>query len=203
MSAGAVGALVGFRNPIKVADVVRRETPHVLVVGDSAAAFAKACNHARVEDPSSWYRCAGAKEANHAHGAGTVGCCVLDQHGRLAAASSTAGLFDTIPGRISDTAIVGAGIWCDQNVAVCCTGQGDYFIRTAAAAQLAASVGAGCRLDQSAAKRLDEVEALGGWGGLIALSARGEIVQQSRRFGMKRGRLSPDGQISVSVFDAP
>jgi isoaspartyl peptidase/L-asparaginase-like protein (Ntn-hydrolase superfamily) len=95
-----------------------------------------------------------------------------------------------MPGRISDTATIGAGIWCDRNVAVCCTGQGDYFIRTATAARLAASVRAGHPLQTSASDCLDEVERLGGWGGLVAVSASGEIVQTCRKFGMKGGSFS-------------
>lgn len=199
--AGAVGALAGFQNPVKVARLIMERTPHAALVGSGAAAFADDCACVRIEDPTSWYRSAGQDEANHAQGAGTVGCCVLDAAGGLAAASSTAGLFDKMQGRISDTATIGAGIWCDRNVAVCCTGQGDYFIRAAAAARLAALARTGRRLDQCAFNCLDEVTRLGGWGGLIALSAQGVIAQECRKYGMKRGWLSLGGHISVSVLD--
>ena len=49
---------------------------------------------------------------------GTVGAVVLDNEGRLAAATSTGGMTGKPDGRIGDTPIIGAGTWADQSVAV-------------------------------------------------------------------------------------
>lgn len=49
---------------------------------------------------------------------GTVGAVALDIHGNLAAANSTGGVTFKHPGRVGDTAIVGAGIYADDQVAV-------------------------------------------------------------------------------------
>jgi beta-aspartyl-peptidase (threonine type) len=199
--AGAVAALSGFQNPVLVARRVMEATPHVLLAAEGAAAFARAQGLEEVDDPKAWYTHAGADEANHAGSIhGTVGCCVLDAQGRLAAASSTAGLFDKMPGRVADTPIVGAGIWCDEAVAVCCTGQGDYFIRSAAAARAALLAQAGKPLRQAVSHALDEVERLGGWGGLIALNRDGEMALDVRRFGVKFASLSPAGLLDAGLL---
>lgn len=48
----------------------------------------------------------------------TVGAIALDIHGNLAAAGSTGGLTFKRKGRVGDTAIIGAGLAVDENVAV-------------------------------------------------------------------------------------
>ena len=112
--AGAVAALQGFRNPVVAARAVMDRTPHVMLAGNGAARFAAEQGLARVEDPEAWYTRAGQGEDNHPPSGlshGTVGCCVLDSQGRLAAATSTAGVFGKMPGRVGDTPIPAAGTW--------------------------------------------------------------------------------------------
>ena len=126
---------------------------------------------------------------------------VCDGEGRLAAATSTGGVFDKAPGRVGDTPLIGAGTWADSDVAVSCTGQGEYFIRTATAAQVAFRMRlAGESLDLAASAALDAVKALGGEGGLIAVSRTGEIAMPFVSEGMKRGALHLDGRIEVAAF---
>ena len=202
--AGAVAALQGFRNPVVAARAVMDKTPHVMLAGNGAAHFAQAQNLEPVTDPESWYTRAGKGEDNHPPGTlshGTVGVCVLDTHGRLAAATSTAGVFGKMPGRVGDTPIPAAGTWADDNAAVSCTGQGEYFIRVAAAARTAISVGAGQSLEQAAQATIDKIGALGGDGGLIALDREGRIADPYNSQGMKRAWLDTDGNIVVRVFN--
>ncbi|EWC46407.1 hypothetical protein DRE_04350 [Drechslerella stenobrocha 248] len=45
---------------------------------------------------------------------GTVGCVVLDNSGLIAAATSTGGLTNKVPGRIGDTPTPGAGFWAEE-----------------------------------------------------------------------------------------
>lgn len=167
-----------------------------------AEAFAAEQGFERVISPDEWYTRAGAEEANHARGSsGTVGCCVLDMQGRLAAASSTAGLFDKMPGRVADTPLIGAGLWCDREVSVACTGQGDYFIRTTAAARVAFGASlSGVSLRNAVRSALDTIERLGGWGGMVALNRCGEAVVEVRRFGVKYASLASDGIVDVGVL---
>src|SRR5690606_24546691 len=141
--------------------------------------FARDQGLQRVADPAAWFTHAGQGEDNHPPGTlshGTVGCCVLDDQGRLAAATSTAGVFGKMPGRVGDTPIPAAGTWADGSVAVSGTGQGEYFIRTAACAQVGWRVRSGQPLAEAARAVIDEIGALGGDGGLIALDREGNIA---------------------------
>ena len=201
--AGAVAALQGFRNPIVAARAVMDHTPHVMLAGEGAALFALDQGLEPIADEEAWFTRAGQGEDNHPPGTlshGTVGCCVLDSEGRLAAATSTAGVFGKMPGRVGDTPIPAAGTWADANVAVSGTGQGEYFIRVAACAQLGWRVAGGQALAEAARAVIDEIGGLGGDGGLIALDRDGAIAHPFNSQGMKRAWLTPAGEIGVEVF---
>lgn len=201
--AGAVAALQGFRNPVVAARAVMDRTPHVMLAGEGAALFAHDQGLEPIGDEEAWFTRAGQGEDNHPPGVlghGTVGCCVLDSQGRLAAATSTAGVFGKMPGRVGDTPIPAAGTWADDHAAVSCTGQGEYFIRVAAAARTAFGVAAGQTLADSAQATIDRIGGLGGDGGLIALDRAGNISHPFNSQGMKRAWLTVDGEIGVEVF---
>jgi L-asparaginase/beta-aspartyl-peptidase (threonine type) len=201
--AGSVAALEGFASPISAARAVMETTPHVMFVGAGAAALAEARGLERVADPDAWFTHAGGGE-NRAPtdlATGTVGCVALDETGTLAAATSTAGVFGKPLGRVGDCPVVGAGVWADPRVAVSCTGAGEMFLRAAAAVQVAHRVRfAGETLASAAAAALAEVEALGGDGGLIAVTADGQVTMPYNSQGMKRAALLPDGTIVCDVF---
>jgi isoaspartyl peptidase/L-asparaginase-like protein (Ntn-hydrolase superfamily) len=207
--AGAVAALQGFKSPITAARAVMEQTPHVMLAGEGAADFAREQGLEAIDDPEAWFTRAGADEDNHAPGArrsglahGTVGCVVLDAQGRLAGATSTGGVFDKLPGRVGDTPIIASGTWADELVAVSSTGTGEFFIRTAAAVQVAHRLRwAGEDLATAARGPLDQIGALGGDGGLIAVSRTGEIAMPYNSQGMKRAALYPDGRITSASFE--
>lgn len=202
--AGAVAALQGFRNPVVAARAVMDRTPHVMLAGEGAALFALDQGLEPIADEEAWFTRAGKGEDNHPPGTlshGTVGCCVLDAQGRLAAATSTAGVFGKMPGRVGDTPIPAAGTWADGNVAVSGTGQGEYFIRVAACARTGWRVAAGQSLAEASRAVIDEIGALGGDGGLIALDRDGNIAAPYNSQGMKRAWLNPAGEIGVEVFE--
>ena len=204
--AGAVAALQGFRNPVVAARAVMDRTPHVMLAGEGAGLFAHDQGLEPIGDEEAWFTRAGKGEDNHPPGGlshGTVGCCVLDSQGRLAAATSTAGVFGKMPGRVGDTPIPAAGTWADEHAAVSCTGQGEYFIRVAAAARTAFGLAASQSLADSAQATIDRIGGLGGDGGLIALDREGNIAQPYNSQGMKRAWLTADGEIGVQVFDQP
>ena len=197
-AAGAVAALQGFASPIQVARAVMDTTPHVMLAGDGAAAFAAAQGLEQIGPE--WFTAARTSETL-SPSTGTVGCLALDEAGALAAGTSTGGTNGKLYGRVGDSPIVGAGVWADDRVAVSCTGVGEYFLRTATAVQIAHRLQfAGQGLADAAEAALDDVVQLGGWGGLIALSATGEIAMPFRSQGMKRAALSPDGTITSEVF---
>ena len=201
--AGAAAALQGFKSPIAVARAVMERTPHVLLAGDGSAAFARDQGLDAIEDEAAWFtglqqsRGIAAGEKPH----GTVGCVALDRDGRLAAATSTGGTRAKLHGRVGDSPIIGAGTWADRNVAVSCTGVGEAFIRSAAAAQVAFRIRlAGQELETAGKAALQEALAQGGDGGLIAVDRTGRIAMPFTSEGMARAALHPDGRIAVEVF---
>jgi L-asparaginase/beta-aspartyl-peptidase (threonine type) len=198
--AGAVAALQGFQSPIAAARAVMDLTPHVLLAGAGVAAFARAQGLAAIEDEAAWFTGRGGIAAEGmAHG--TVGCVALDRQGRLAAATSTGGTRGKLYGRVGDSPIIGAGTWADPRVAVSCTGIGEAFIRSAAAAQVGFRVRlAGQDLLTAGKAALAEALAQGGDGGLIAVDRSGAIAMPFTSQGMARAALHPDGRVAVEVF---
>jgi len=201
--AGSVAALQGFESPILAARAVMEQTPHVMLAGEGANAFARAQGLKTIADPATWFTHAGAFEANHPPElpTGTVGCVVRDGDGRLAAATSTAGVFGKLPGRVGDSPVIGAGAWADGHAAVSCTGQGEFFIRTAVAAQVAHRVRFGGEsLENAARAAIQGVAQLGGHGGLIAVDRDGQVAMPFASSGLKRAALLLDGTILAETF---
>lgn len=186
--AGSVAALQGVAEPVRAARRVMEASPHVLLAGDGATRFAREQGIPEIGDPGLWLTTPdGFDPADLEEGHGTVGAVALDQAGGLAAATSTGGVYGALPGRVGDTAVVGAGTWADEHLAVSCTGEGEAFIRSVAAHDLSARVRyAGQSLGDAARAVLHAVRSQGGDGGLIAVTRSGEIVMPFNTDGMKR-----------------
>lgn len=68
---------------------------------------------------------------------GTVNVLALDAAGNLAAGVSTSGYPWKYPGRVGDSALIGAGNYCDNRVgAAACTGRGELAIRAGTAREV-------------------------------------------------------------------
>lgn len=60
---------------------------------------------------------------------GTINCCAVDANSDLASCTTTSGLSWKIPGRVGDSPITGAGMYCDNDVgAAGATGRGEAVI---------------------------------------------------------------------------
>jgi beta-aspartyl-peptidase (threonine type) len=207
--AGAVAALQGAAAPIRVARRVMEGSPHVLLAGDGAATFASREGCELIGDPTLWLTTPdGFDPDDLEEGHGTVGAVALDRDGHLAAATSTGGTYGALPGRVGDSAVIGAGTWADRDVAVSCTGEGEAFIRSAAASDLAARLRYGGQsLSDAARAVLETVRRRDGDGGLIAVSRTGEIVMPFDTEGMKRACAAWDrparvGSVGPALRDA-
>lgn len=199
--AGSVAALRGFRSPIACARTVMEQCHHVMLVGKGATRFLKGRGLKRIHNPRDYYTPAVERPVapgELAHG--TVGAVVRDRAGRLAAATSTGGLLGKMPGRVGDTPLLGAGTWADERVAVSCTGQGEYFMRTAVAADVSARVRYGrAGLEEATSAALEDVRLLGGDGGLISVDILGNVSVPFLSEGMKRGVATAAGRFEVAV----
>jgi beta-aspartyl-peptidase (threonine type) len=198
---GAVALIRRTRQPIFAAAAVLERSPHVLLAGDAADAYAAA---AGLEQRAPSYfvtdrQRARSRDARSDFTRGTVGAVCLDGHGHLAAGTSTGGRRGQAPGRIGDTPVIGAGTWADHDVAVSCTGDGEEFIRAGAARQLALLHQSGLTLEEAADRALRDVSDLGGRGGLIAVDRQGGAVMPFTAGAMNRGVWRAGEEAVVAV----
>jgi beta-aspartyl-peptidase (threonine type) len=132
---------------------------------------------------------------------GTVGAVAVDVDGHVAVATSTGGLTAKRWGRVGDSPLIGAGTYADdRSAAVSATGSGEYFIRAVAAHQLAERMRLGGQsLQQALDAVLDDIGALGGKGGLIAVAPNGEAAWGFTTPAMYRGMADAIGR-TVAIY---
>lgn len=183
-SAGAVAAVRTAPSAARLADKVRRETPHVLLVGPGADALVDTpidpatllTDHTRASWRA-WRDGADATDAVAAPtGSATVGAVAIDAEGTLAAATSTGGVLGKWPGRVGDAPIPGAGTYADMDVAVSTTGKGEAFLRAVTAKALADRLAAGDDLSEVVHRALSDVRRMDGSGGIIVVLSDGRLA---------------------------
>ncbi len=214
LEAGAVAGVVGVKHPIQLARAVMDSSVHVLLSGAGAVEFAR--QQGLEEAPPAWFRTerryeswqraraqSDAKPRLSEDGKfGTVGCVALDKDGHLAAGTSTGGMTLKRFGRIGDSPLIGAGTYADdRSCAVSATGHGEYFIRYAVAHDVAARMAYGREPLETAADKViqQELKAVGGEGGIIAVDHFGNVAMPFNSEGMYRGYATPNGR-AVMIF---
>jgi beta-aspartyl-peptidase (threonine type) len=219
-SAGAVAGVQHVRNPITLARAVMEKSKHVFMIGDGAEEFAKG-NGVELMDVKYFFtqqrwdelKKTQAKEKAGGKGEkkfittaaerhGTVGAVARDREGNLAAATSTGGTTNKLPGRVGDSPVIGAGTYADNaSCAISCTGDGEYFIRAAVAHEVSAlMLERGMTLREASERALAQAQELGGKGGLIAVDNNGELALPFNTEGMYRGYLSADGKFVIDIY---
>ena len=199
--AGAVACVTNTPSAIRLAHEVRERTPHVLLVGAGAEALEQqpVANDSLItprsrEGLARWQRNQPNELDPHLFtGSNTVGAVALDQAGRLAAATSTGGVTGQLPGRVGDCPIPGAGTYANPRVAMSCTGLGEAFLRASTAKSLAWQLEHTGELHGSVQHALNEVLTLGGDGGLIAVTADGQLAWGYNTHSMAYGVANEDG----------
>jgi beta-aspartyl-peptidase (threonine type) len=217
LKAGAVAGVHRVKNPILLARAVMERSPHVMMVGDGAEAFAKE-QGVDLVDPSyfrterRWNELQQAlKEdaAKQAHADlatakhfGTVGALALDGQGHLAAGTSTGGMTDKRYGRVGDSPIIGAGTYASADCAVSGTGWGEFYIRVSAAHEICARMAYLKESPEQAGRNVinERIPALGGDGGAIVLGADGRVAMPFNTEGMARGWIGADGVPHVALY---
>lgn len=166
LEVGAVAAIESVKNPIRVArDVL--DTPHVLLVGPDATAFARSKGHAPYDPATpeshkkleeSLQRIREGRLPRYARKwrgidlHGTVGAVARDRRGHFAVATSTGGTAFMLPGRVGDTPIVGSGFYAGPHGAVGATGIGEEIMKRVLAKYVYDQMAAG-QSPQKAAER--------------------------------------------------
>src|SRR6266513_323736 len=195
---GGVALLRDIKNPIKAARIVMDKNDHVLVAGTAARGLALASGLAksdlrvpnRVKAWKEGLRKLKSKRFSYLSGTSpeilqhflaessdTVGALALDGDGNLAAACSTGGVALKLPGRIGESAMLGAGLYADNaSGAATATGIGEQAMRldiSTAACDLmrhTSAVSAGTKVIRYSTKML------GVGAGLIALDRKGRYA---------------------------
>jgi L-asparaginase / beta-aspartyl-peptidase len=217
LNAGAVAAVTRIRNPVTLARRVMEDSPHVLLIGAGAEAFAEEQGFEFV-DPS-WFsteerlqqlqraldamRSGRTDQLPREFAYGTVGAVARDRAGNLAAATSTGGMTNKRWGRVGDVPIIGAGTYAENaTAAISATGHGEYFIRSVVAHEIAARMRLQGKDLQRAAHEvvMELLVERGGDGGVIAIDRDGNITMPFNSSGMYRGYLRAGGEPYTAIF---
>ncbi len=230
LGAGSVAGVTRTRHPISLARRVMEKSPHVMLISSGADEFSSQQGLEQVEPgwfytERRWRALekflsdkglpippkppgipVGAPADGLAHDEGkkgTVGVVALDVQGNLAAGTSTGGTTGKRWGRVGDSPIIGAGTYASNgSCAVSATGTGEYFIRLTVAREICALVelkglGVQAAAEEVIQKRLT---ALGGDGGVIALTPDGQAAWSFNTSGMYRARMADGQPLVVGIY---
>jgi beta-aspartyl-peptidase (threonine type) len=229
LEAGAVAGVTRARNPISLARAVMERSPHVLLIGAGADAFAGEVGLEQVEPayffterrwtalertlakqglpppprPEGAQDDAAAALAHDEGKRGTIGVVARDVHGDVAAATSTGGVTAKRWGRVGDSPLIGAGAYAsNRGCAISATGAGEFFIRLAVAKEICALVEHKGLALQAAVDVVvqDQLAALGGDGGVIAVAPDGTLAWSFNTSGMYRARISEAQPLAVGIY---
>jgi beta-aspartyl-peptidase (threonine type) len=214
LKAGAVCGVAHIRNPVELARTVMEHSEYVMLSGAGAEEFALSRGFALVprsyfHTPERWRQLErirggdGGLSALTISHVGTVGAVALDAAGRLAAATSTGGMTGKRYNRIGDSPVIGAGTYADnRSCAVSATGHGEIFIRAAVAHDICARMRFGGRTLSEAVREvvLEELPALGGEGGVIAIDPGGAIAMEFNSEGMFRASRRAGEEPRIAIY---
>ncbi|CAL1572859.1 unnamed protein product [Knipowitschia caucasica] len=189
MKSGSVACVENIKNPIKAARSVMDRCQHVFLVGQGAEEFWQGQEERDKPVESKYFHTytrhvqftanlssGNNQKNNHPQ---TVGAIAVDFRKDLAAATSTGGLVGKLKGRVGDTAVVGAGVYADDSLAISCSGDGDVFLRHSVAQKIASLYHhKGYGLRQACREVMDE-NLKGVCAGVIALDRKGGAVVET------------------------
>jgi beta-aspartyl-peptidase (threonine type) len=201
LRAGGVGCVERLRNPVRAAQKILSESPHVYFVGEGAERFAaehgmalckneelviareverlreyqmrQAVSSSGDQRPATDGNDLFAPTISH----DTVGAVALDRAGNIAAATSTGGTLNKAPGRLGDSSLIGCGCYADNlSAAVSTTGWGEPIMKLVLAKWTADRVSAGNLPEWAAQEAMNHLQQrLNGHGGIIVLNAEGQF----------------------------
>lgn len=214
LQAGAVSMVRTVKNPIRLARLVMEETRHVFLSGYGALELAE--KYGMEIEPDSYFitphqyemyqklnKIESMEEIQRKKMKGTVGAVALDLQGNLAAATSTGGISNCLPGRIGDSCVIGAGCYANNSTcAVSGTGEGEYLIRGVVGHTISMMM----EFDMPLQKACDYVihernQRLNGEVGVIALNKNGDFGISFNTEIMKRAWKSSSQEVQIKLFN--
>jgi len=225
LAAGAVAGVRNIKNPIKLAKEIMLHSGHVFLSGSGAAEFALKQGIEQMPDEyffnksrydqwieirdSDFYQLDHKEDnlkgplPNTDHKFGTVGAVACDEHGNIAAGTSTGGMTNKRFGRIGDSPVIGAGTYANNKTCgISCTGHGEYFLRAVVAHDVSCLMEyKGLSLQEACNVVIkDKLVKMGGEGGLIAVDAQGNYDFCFNSAGMYRAVRSNSGVNEVAYY---
>jgi isoaspartyl peptidase/L-asparaginase-like protein (Ntn-hydrolase superfamily) len=207
---GAVAGLRGIARAVSVARRVMEATPHAMLAGEGARAFALAQGfgdeNLLSDDSRRQWEEWNENPENAIQSHDTIGLLARDANGDLCAATSTSGLAWKLPGRVGDSPLVGSGLFADYAVgAAAATGVGEYILPYCASfwiverMRTGASPQAACEsfVRWMAADKPEYAEKMVA---VIALSQAGEVGAAATKAGFEYA-LTRDGE--TRLFPGP
>lgn len=138
-NAGSVTFLEGIMHPISVARAVMEKTPHVMLSGEGAFQFAisqgfkkeNLLTEKAKQAWEEWKKKAKYEPKVNIERHDTIGILALGNKGEISGACSTSGLAFKMHGRVGDSPVIGAAVFCDNEVGgACATGVGEFVLKT-------------------------------------------------------------------------
>ncbi len=182
---GSVGFLERIKHPISVARRVMEKTPHVMLVGDGAQAFAVAegfllekenLSEDAKKNYEEWLKKSEYKPIPNIENSGnkhvfapnklsngnwnhdTIGMVAMDAKGNLSGSCTTSGMAFKMRGRLGDSPIIGAGLFVDNEIgAATATGQGEDVIRIAGSHLVVELMRQGLSPEQACKKAVERI----------------------------------------------
>lgn len=219
LMAGAISGVQLIKNPVSLARAVMERSEHVFLSGSGAIEFASAIGAEFMPEDYFFVQMrydqlqqalqTNSVQLDHTRKIdekkfGTVGAVALDQHGNLAAATSTGGMTNKKHGRIGDTPLIGAGTYANNSsCAVSCTGHGEFFIRAVVAYDVACLMEyKGLSLKEACTIVVKQkLVKLGGEGGLIAVDPQGNIALSFNSEGMYRASIKAGEEPYIGIYE--
>lgn len=215
LALGAVAAVRGITNPVKLARLIMQDTEHSLLVGEGARRFAslkgmRLCAQAELTTPreveryrefqqQAAYRPDGSLSP---HPMDTVGAVAIDAEGNVAAATSTGGVHFKMPGRVGDSPLVGCGAYADNRAgAAATTGHGESIMRVVLAKTATDAAERGLSAPEAAEHAIRVLhERTGGYGGIIVVDRTGRVGFAYNTPHMAVAWVQDDGTIHAQIM---
>lgn len=215
LKAGACSVVKNVKNPITLAQAIMQKTKHVFLSCEGAEDFAKSVG-LELEDNAYFVTehqmyelkqfLARNAQKNHKKSVknmhGTVGAVALDKDGNICAGTSTGGIHGSLPARVGDSCIIGAGCYADNNTcAISATGLGEYIIRGVVGHTISMCIEHGMELAEACEyvlmqrnkKIYKEI-------GVIAINTNAQIAVSYNTEIMKRAYISSDIDAQIKIY---
>lgn len=207
LEAGAIGAVMNCKNPIKLARKLMEKPSYLMmIVGRGADLFAEEtglnCDPNDIVIPREyerWKNKGGKDDIFSPTSKGTVGAVAIDEMGKLASATSTGGSPFKKVGRLGDTSLIGCGGYANEYAAASSTGHGESFMKIVAARLASELIETGYTASNAAKKIIQKIAKIKGFGGIIIVDSKGNIGYHFNTVRMAHALITQDGKLISGI----